>query len=163
MPSDKAHAIQAQSNIRFLESFIESYDFNDWAITVAFYTCVHIVEFLIFTKEDLKYAGKDIALKHSDQLPTIAGKLNIPPPKNLSWTAKLNHKFRNMLVGENFPKLREPYYRLYNASREARYYCYKWNKMQIDLVLTYSLTPMIKWANQNFTAGLKVTKKLLKS
>ena len=53
MSSDSQHIDQAQKNVDFLESFIDQYKFNDWAITVAFYVCVHIVEAAIFLKKDL--------------------------------------------------------------------------------------------------------------
>lgn len=164
MPPDKAHLEQTQKNISFLEDFVDSNKFNDWAITVAFYTCVHIAEFLFFAKKNLTYKGITIQIEHSDDLPVAAMKANIPPPNNMTWTAKqLNHKFRNTLLTENFPEISQQHYYLYNKSRQARYYCYKWDKLDIDLDLKYSITHIIKWVNQNFKADLKVTKSVLKA
>lgn len=51
MPSEQNHIDQAKHNISFLESFYPNYKFNDWSITVAFYTCIHIVEAVIHKKE----------------------------------------------------------------------------------------------------------------
>lgn len=165
MPTAQAHIEHAQHNINFLEKFIEGIEerkFNDWAITVAFYACVHIIEAIIFRKKDLTYNGQNIRIENSDELPTAASKANIPPPENLTWTMKLNHKFRNMLTSENFPDIREQYDYLYKQSRTARYRFYKYDDKDVDLILKYAPTHIIDWANKNFDLNLKVTKKILK-
>jgi len=46
MPSFEDHSEHSRHNLAFLESFFLS-RFNDWAITVMFYTGVHIVESIL--------------------------------------------------------------------------------------------------------------------
>ncbi|MDR1813108.1 MAG: hypothetical protein LBQ87_09810 [Candidatus Fibromonas sp.] len=46
MPSFQDHYEHSRHNLEFLESFFLK-SFNDWAITVMFYTSVHIVEALL--------------------------------------------------------------------------------------------------------------------
>ncbi len=46
MPSFKEHSEHSRHNLAFLESFFLN-RFNDWAITVMFYTSVHIVESIL--------------------------------------------------------------------------------------------------------------------
>jgi len=162
MSSDSQHIYQAQKNVDFLESFIDQYKFNDWAITVAFYVCVHIVEAVIFLKKDLKHQGYSIRIENSEDLPAVATAAKIPPPKNLSWTAKLNHAFRNLLLAENFPEISEKYNYLYSKSKSARYYCYKWDSKDVDLTLKYSLAFIVSWFNKTFSNSLKISKPILK-
>ena len=162
MSSDAQHIEQAQKNVDFLENFVDQYRFNDWAITVAFYVCVHIVEAAIFIKKDLKHQGLSIKIENSEDLPAVATAAKIPPPRNLSWTAKLNHAFRNLLLAENFPEISDKYNYLYQKSKSARYYCYKWDSKDVDLTLKYSLAFIVSWFNKTFTKSLKVSKPILK-
>jgi len=162
MPTDQDHISQAQRNLDFLETFLEGYNFNDWSITVAFYACVHIAESAIFLQKNLKYRGTGLQLEHSDELPNVASRANLAPPRNLSWTAKLNHIFRNVLIAENFPEIWAQYDYLYKKSKESRYCVYKWNNNDIDLIMKYSPSHIIGWLKQKFQVDLKVTKKLLK-
>ncbi len=162
MPSNTLHIKQAQKNLDFLESFIEDHKFNDWSVTVAFYACVHIIETAIFTKKNLTYQKNPIQIEHSDDLPNVASRANLPPPKNLSWTAKLNHAFRNILISENFPEIWPQYDYLYKKSKEARYYVYRWDNVDVDLIMKYAPASIIVWLNQKFNIELKLTKKILK-
>lgn len=43
MPNPSHHQIKAKTNRKFLDSF-EWLDYSDWAVVVAFYTAVHLVE-----------------------------------------------------------------------------------------------------------------------
>jgi hypothetical protein len=162
MPNAQKHQEQAQRNLTFLESFVEDFKFNDWAITVAFYTCVHIIEFIIFQKKQLMFKGRTITIEHSDGLPDAAQREGIPPPGNLSWTAKLNHAFRNLLIQDNFPNISEQYSYLYTQCRNARYYAYKWDKTDVEWIIKFSLVPILKWSNSDHGADLKHTVRLLK-
>ena len=55
MPSQREHAFQALHNREFLATFdLDNSPFLDWAVTVIFYTAVHLVEhFLAHQGQDL--------------------------------------------------------------------------------------------------------------
>jgi len=72
MPSGSQHVQQATHNIDFLSSFYKSRYYNDWSITVAFYSALHIFENAIFTKKQLTYRGNSITIEHADDLPDCA-------------------------------------------------------------------------------------------
>jgi hypothetical protein len=47
------HFDHAIHNHKFLKTFIKSYNYNDWAITVGFYALLHFVEFTIGSVNNL--------------------------------------------------------------------------------------------------------------
>ena len=55
MPSQRAHAFQVLHNREFLATFdLDNSPFLDWAVTVVFYTAIHLVEqFLARKGQDL--------------------------------------------------------------------------------------------------------------
>ena len=64
MPSDQKHIDQAKHNIQFLENFYSDYKFNDWSITVSFYTCIHIIEAAIYKEKKITYLKKEQIADH---------------------------------------------------------------------------------------------------
>jgi rRNA maturation protein Rpf1 len=159
MSSFNQHIRQAQHNIEFLESFYESYKFNDWAITVSFYTAIHIVEAAIAKKEKIKIGDKEFGIQHSDQLSNILKTYKDKLLKNFSEESITHHFLRNLIVKENFPQISSWFKLLYNHSRIARYREYQWENYKIDLVVKTSLKEIIEWANKEI--GVKIKSKFV--
>lgn len=149
MPTGRDHKQQTQHNLQFLRSFLPDRKYDDWAVTVAFYTALHIMEYAIFFSGSLQYRGKAIELEHSEQLKTVAPKKKIPPPENCEWNMCSHHIMRNLLVGSSFPEIHDSYNLLYKESKSARYWKFTWNPLEIPLII-YELNSIIKWANERW-------------
>ena len=156
MPSEQNHIDQAKHNISFLESFYPDYKFNDWSITVAFYTCIHIVEAAIHKKKKIIYLQKELTIEHSDQLFKEIAKINLPLPKNYSSSAFSNHTARGLIVNENFKEIAGYFDLLYGNSRTARYRQYNWNKNEVEFLVKPSLDAIIKWSNKNYSTDFVI-------
>lgn len=158
MPSFDQHIKQAQHNIEFLISFYKTYKFNDWAITVSFYTAVHIIEAIIARKGEIKFKDKEYKIQHSDQLSNILKTYKDSLPKNFSEEFITHHHvMRKLIVNENFPQVSGWFNLLYNDSRTARYRKYQWENYKVDLVVKTSLKELIEWANKESGAKLSLT------
>lgn len=151
MPSGNQHVQQATHNIDFLASFYKSNKFNDWAITVGFYSALHIFENAIFTKKQLVYQGNPITIEHADDLPDCASQQKIPPPQNLSSTPITPHKFRNILIQENFTDVADFYMLLYRQSRTSRYKKFMFSDNEVTLLAKVPLNGIVEWSNNNFS------------
>ena len=157
MPSFDQHIRQAQHNIEFLESFYPTYKFNDWAITVSFYTAVHIIEAVIAKRSKIKFKGKEYLIQHSEQLSNILRTRKESLPKNFSEEFLTHHHImRNLIVNENFPQVSEWFKLLYNDSRTARYRKYQWENYKVDMVVKVVLKEIIEWANKEIGAKLNL-------
>lgn len=156
MPSQQNHIDQAKHNIQFLESFYPSYRFNDWSITVAFYTVVHIVEVAIHKQKKITYLQKELTLEHSDQLFQAILNANLPLPKNYSNSTFSHHTARRLIVNENFKEIAEYFRLLYLNSRTARYRQYSWNKNEVEFLVKPSLDTIIKWSNKNYSTDFAI-------
>ena len=156
MPSDQSHIDQVKHNIQFLESFYSDYKFNDWSITVAFYTCIHIVEAVIHKKKKITYLQKELTIEHSDQLFKEIAKANLPLPKNYSSSAFSNHTARGIIVNENFKEIAGYFDLLYGNSRTARYRQYNWNKNEVEFLVKPSLDVILKWSNKNYSTDFVI-------
>lgn len=156
MPSGSQHIQQASHNIDFLSSFYKSRKYNDWAITVGFYAALHILENAIFIKKQLTYQGKLITIEHADDLPDCASQQKIPPPKNLSSTPITPHKFRNILVQENFPDVADFYMLLYRQSRTSRYKKYQFSDNEVTLLAKAPMGAIVEWSNKNFSTSFSL-------
>jgi len=160
MPSFDQHFRQAQHNVEFLESFYETYKFNDWAITVSFYTAVHIIEAVIAKKGKIRFREKEYEIQHSDQLSNILKTCRENLPKNFSEEFVTHHHImRNLIVNENFPQISGWFKLLYNDSRIARYRKYQWENYKVDLIVKTSLKEIIEWANKEI--GVKIKSKFM--
>ena len=156
MPSNQSHIDQAKHNIQFLASFYSDYKFNDWSITVAFYTCIHILEAVIHKKKKIAYLQKELAIEHSDQLFKEIAKANLPLPKNYSSSAFSNHTARGIIVNENFKEIAGYFDLLYGNSRTARYRQYNWNKNEVEFLVKPSIDAILKWSNKNYSADFTI-------
>lgn len=158
MPSNLEHVEQAKHNLTFLHSFYISGDYNDWSITVSFYSAVHIMEAAIYSSQKLTYRG--IPLKKrvfgSEKLAEMAGQQGIPPPENLSWESAKGHWSRKTLVEDNFREISSQYSILYIRSRTARYDKYHFSPEEMDRIIKPALLKIVNWANQKFATGLVV-------
>lgn len=149
MPDDLQHINHSQHNITFLEGFYSSYKFNDWAVTVSFYTAVHIIEAVIFIARNVNINGKSYQIKHSEQclrIPDIiaAGGLNY-------------HEARNIIIGQNFSSIAGWFKTLYNESRTARYRNYSFANWKIDLLIKSCLKEIIKWYNKKYPKTIHIS------
>jgi len=148
MPANIQHIDHAKHNIRFLEGFYSSYNFNDWAVTVSFYIAVHIIEAAIFTTKQIRIRGQTLTLEHSEQLLQHP---NLVPSGNLSY-----HEARNIIVGQNFPAISGWLKALYNDSRTARYKNYSFDKLKTELLIKSCLKEIIKWYNQSYSGTVQI-------
>lgn len=158
MPDGSQHVSQAKHNLTFLESFYPSAVQHDWAITVGFYACVHIIEYAVFSTHPLSYKGTQVKgrIRHSDKLPEVAAAQGIPPPRNISWSSTKGHLLRNILVSENFREIAADYRILYNESRTARYDVYVYDNEFIENFIRPALLAIVTWSDKRFGSGLKV-------
>lgn len=155
MPLGEQHIQQAIHNLDFLTSFYKVNLYNDWAITVGFYSALHILENVVFVKKKLTYRSKEIIIEHADELPTSASKENIPAPKNFG-TPISPHQFRNILTQENFPDVADFYMLLYRQSRTARYKKYQFTKNEVNLIVKPALGIIIEWSNKNYSTAFNL-------
>lgn len=157
MPESKEHYYHAEHNLEFLKSFCPSHKYNDWAITVAFYTSVHLVEYAIGKRKRITYRGHALeGIEHSDQLPAYASKCGIGKPSGLKLDSKSQHYLRNVLIegSDEFSKVSPYYISLYKKSRQSRYYKYSWNDTEINLVMKMIFIPLLNWFAENFHSKL---------
>ena len=134
MPADINHINQAKHNFQFLESFYNTFNYNDWSITVAFYAAVHIVEMAIFRQKNLLYLGNKIVIQDSDRLQSEITKNRLPLPSNCPSAIPI-HTARNIIVAENFDAIWGWFDLLYKNSKAARYRQYSWDKFKTQLLV----------------------------
>ena len=152
--SDKTHHEEhANRNIEFLSSFYQTYKFNDWSITVAFYSALHVMETAIFLEPKICYKGNQIQLKHSEDLEKAIRSAKLQIPKNTPML--VGHQTRQIIIEENFVGVRVDYYLLYNQCRMARYYRYAWTDQETNNRIA-SLRNIISWANKKYFLDLKL-------
>lgn len=146
MPANQEHISQAKHNIGFLESFYNTYKFNDWAVTVSFYASIHIIEAAIFAQDKIKFKTKEITIKHSNEL-----------AKHLNSSANVNyHKLRILIINENFPEILDWFKMLYNESQTARYVEYGFENEKVDLLVKTCLKRIVDWANKKYSSGFNL-------
>lgn len=134
------HISHAKHNIDFLETFYPTYKSNDWAITVSFYSAVHIIEACIYKKEKINFKGEEKSIRHSDQLNLSAYVKEI----------KTHHVRRNLIVEENFKEIAYLFSSLYNESITARYKSYSYEKFKTDIIVKTAFNEIIKWFDKEF-------------
>jgi hypothetical protein len=155
MPSAAQHDAQATSNLSFLDSFYKVHQFNDWTVTVSFYSAVHIIEGAIFKTKKLLYSGVPIFIEHSEDLPKACGTASVQPPKN--YTPGLStHWKRKTIVTQNFGPVATEYRFLYNKSLSARYEVYIFSNYEaLDMIA--KLKKIITWANNTFSTSFSLS------
>jgi len=150
MPDAKSHLEHALHNLRFLESFYGSHLFNDWSITVAFYSSVHLIEHVVAKLKRLNWQGKTIeGIEHSDQLPAFAEKNGLRRPNGLKIDTKSQHVLRNLIVeaSDEFKEKSDYYISLYKKSRQSRYYQHSWTNQEAEMIMKLLFIPFLKWLN----------------
>jgi len=103
MASQEQHQKQAEHNqnlLAFLETATGEEHFDDWYITVAFYTALHLFESI---------------------LPVVAPKLNRGRKQGLIREHYGTHAEREGAMRMEFGNIFTPYMPLYNRSRAAKY------------------------------------------
>ena len=101
MPAFNEHAYQAQHNIDFLKQFILKHA-NDWAITIMFYSAVHIAEAMICKKVFID--NRDFNAHCS------------------------NHGERERVIKELFPEYHFQYTQLSKSAHDGRYKVYRFTE-----------------------------------
>lgn len=157
MSSSEQHVKQANHNIDFLHAFFDSHSYNDWAITVGFYIAVHVIENAIAVSGKLKYRGKEVSIKDSEELPKVAARCGIAPPQNFTSDAWTGHTARNIIIQENFSQISDDYKYLYRKSRTARYVQYVVSDNDVKLILGTCLRSIINWSNEKLKTGFALT------
>ncbi len=158
MPDSTEHYEHASHNLEFLKNFYPSHKFNDWAITVAFYTAVHIFEHALAKSKKITYRGYDIVgIEHSDQLPSFASKCGIGKPSGLKIDSRSQHFIRNLLIegSTEFSAIYGHYNSLYKKSRQSRYNKFSWSDTDVDLVIKHIFIPLLKWFSEHFSTKLE--------
>lgn len=146
MPSDEQHISQAKHNLKFLSTFCDTYDFNDWSITLAFYVAVHIVECAIYRTDPIRFSDREFHAQHSDDLLRF---IKMDPTLALENIGELRqHGVRKIVVAKNFEDITTSYLLLHDKSRAARYWQYRWIDSQVQWILKTGLANIIKWANE---------------
>jgi hypothetical protein len=152
MPTDAEHLNQGNHNIEFLSFFYADTRFNDWAVTVAFYSALHIVEYVIFKQKSVSYQSNALNILHSNGYFRAIVGARLPLPKGCSPDSS-DHKARRFIVRENFQEIAGQYYRLFNNSHTARYRCYSWDRLQVEQMVKTDLHNIISWANNKYGAS----------
>jgi hypothetical protein len=137
MPSFEEHVAKATANIDFLESFAFK-KANDWAITVMFYTALHIMEAIIWKKTNY--------LRQHDQNFDI----DIHCP---------NHSCRERVVKELFPEIHFQYTQLSKSAHDGRYKVYKFKDQAVICNIENYFKPIIIFFNQ-FAITEKINKNI---
>ncbi|MFA5166986.1 MAG: hypothetical protein WC530_00490 [Candidatus Omnitrophota bacterium] len=113
------HIHQVKHNLAFLKTFYSSYQYNDWAITVAFYASVHVIDLALISK-----GAVNTAQPHAE-----------------------NHSFRNQAVKQYFPAVSSTYRFLYRKSRNSRYEFYNPPQLPVELIIKHRLKEILDWAD----------------
>lgn len=109
MPSADKHILQAQSNINHLAEFFPGNRFNDWVITVSFYSCVHIVEAAVYLKQNLKFKGLDVRIQDTNDIKALIDKLKMSDGIRNAIKESTHHEIRDIIVSDNFDPISEGY------------------------------------------------------
>jgi hypothetical protein len=125
MPNFEEHAEKARDNIVFLDSFALNLA-HDWAMTVMFYTAVHMVEALMFkVVNNLKATGKRT---YQELHCTI-------------------HDVRERQTKDLMPEIYEPYCQLSKAAKTGRYKAYKFRDTEVKFAFTNHFMPVVGYFN----------------
>ncbi len=101
-----SHKNQAEHNEKLAKRLIIT-PYIDWAITCAFYSAIHYLE------------AKFVSMSHIQHTETLYEKSR-PEMKEQDHHIS-THSFREMLVGNEFPKIRMQYNQLRTSSEMVRY------------------------------------------
>lgn len=154
MPTDAEHISQASHNITFLKTFYSQYRYNDWSITVAFYSALHIIEGVIHRKQKINYRGDSLQISHASELFGRIKQANLPLPKNVQGGYKSPHTARKIIVDHNYSTISMEYSMLYKKSHTARYKRYIWQNPETDRIARDPLQAIIAWSNQELSTSL---------
>jgi hypothetical protein len=160
MPSCDQHLAHAKSNLEFLNSFLHTYTKNDWAITVAFYTAVHLIEYSIAKEQKFTFYGGVLEIQHSDQLPYKAEESGINPPEGINKENLSPHKARNLLLKgcPVYAEICDTYQLLFKQCHTARYRMYVWEDFKIKLIISQYFNPILAWFNKKYSVGMQEIK-----
>jgi hypothetical protein len=132
MPAFNEHAYQAQHNIDFLKQFILKHA-NDWAITIMFYSAVHIAEAMICKKVFID--NRDFNAHCS------------------------NHGERERVIKELFPEYHFQYTQLSKSAHDGRYKVYRFTEKNVIFHRDKYFIPIIQCFN-DFCTNYSLNTKL---
>lgn len=153
MPTDTEHLSHGNHNIDFLSYIYPQQDFNDWIVTAAFYSSVHIIECLIFRLKKVRYRSRELQVLHAKEFFNQIIKAGLPLPRYTK--SKSDHAARLLIVYLNYSEVASQYKRLYNASETARYRQYIWNRPVAETMVKADLQAIIDWCNKKFSTTFK--------
>jgi hypothetical protein len=128
MPSSKEHFEKAQSNLCFLESFALK-KANDWAITIMFYTSLHLVEALIFQEVNRLKRDED------------------------NWDYEIhsrNHDHRERQLKSLFNEIHFQYSELSKSADDGRYKIHRFRTEEVVFHYNNYFKPIVKFFNEYF-------------
>ncbi len=112
MPHSTHHTTHTEKNLNFLKKFYKGFKHNDWAITVSFYTALHIIESAIHEVKQFTIQGKKVDFDGTECARPIFVSNGIIKPTD---KASL-HNLRAMIVQYSFPKIDAHYTVLSNMA-----------------------------------------------
>jgi hypothetical protein len=125
MPTFDQHLEQANRNYRFLNTFILK-DHHDWAMTVMFYTSLHLVEGLMYKEVN--------RLRNEEKW----GYLEIDCS---------NHNERERQVKDIMEEIHFPFSQLRKFAYDGRYKIYKFRESEIFISYVKHFTPIADFFN----------------
>ena len=152
MPTSDAHLKQAAKNLQLIGILYPDHSFNDWTVTVSFYTAVHIIENAIFQTAEIKFDDKKIRVLHSDELRGKLRDVSVDLPGNFT-----RHTERKIIVNQNFSEILTEYSGLQIQSETARYKAYDFKDVEVDMIVKFFLKPLVSWSNTKFDSKLDIS------
>jgi hypothetical protein len=126
MPALDEHISQAISNVDFLQPFVYKKS-NDWAVTVMFYTALHIVEAVIWKKVNNLRQNQN----------NYDYEIHSP-----------NHDYRERVVRELLPEIHFSYTQLSKAAHDGRYKVYKFKNQTVSFHINSYFIPIVDFFNK---------------
>ncbi len=134
MPADQHRLAHAKHNIDFLKTIYCTPDFHDWKVTAAFYSSVHLIEYLISVRGSVVFEGRTVSAQSSDD---VRGQLD----------NRSTHQLRNQIVSGDsfFVSIHAQYNQLYKHCLTARYKQYSWSEQNAKLLIATTLKPIVNF------------------
>ena len=156
MPNAIKHIDQAQRNINHLSGFFVGNHYNDWVITVSFYSCVHIIEAAVFLKQNLKFKGLDIRIQDTSDIKVLINKMPMSDGIRNAIKQSSAHEIRDIIVSDNFDPIAEDYSVLWKQSSDARYYCWIIPDFVAHHAVKTILSKTTAWFNTEFKQNIVI-------
>ena len=150
MPDSTHHITHTEKNLKFLKKFYKDFEHNDWAITVSFYTALHVIESAIHRTKQFEIQGKKLNFDGTDRARQVFIDNGI-----IKSTDKLSlHNLRGIIIQYSFPKINAHYATLSNMAWSARYFQFAWEQKDAFFATEFYLKEILNWHNGRFHTAL---------